>query len=69
MQHPCQGQIIGVAVDRTGQFHGYLATPPHDRDADQDHEERLGPMQPPEFVREQLPRPQMQLRHGKAAAK
>ncbi len=59
-----EGQIIGLAIDGTGEFHGYLVTPrlaawdsSHSRG-----EEVFGPMHLPEFVREKLRR-QFHFRH------
>ena len=46
------GQIIGLAVDSNGAFHGYLATPRGDRD---DHDAALdGPMQLSDNIREMV---------------
>jgi probable HAF family extracellular repeat protein len=46
------GQIIGLAVDSNGVFHGYLATPRGDRD---DHDAALdGPMKLSDNVREMV---------------
>jgi probable HAF family extracellular repeat protein len=46
------GQIIGLAVDSNGVFHGYLATPRGDRD---DHDAALdGPMKLSDNIREMV---------------
>jgi uncharacterized membrane protein len=54
------GQIIGLAVDSNGLFHGYLATPRGDRD---DHDAALdGPMKLSDNIREMV-RKQMHFGH------
>lgn len=59
-----EGQIIGLAIDDTGEFHGYIVTP-RLAALDSSHgrgEEVFGPVHLPEFVREKLRR-QFYFRH------
>lgn len=50
------GQIIGVAVDSNGDYHGYLATPSLAGKDNADAAEAPGPVKLPQYVREQVSR-------------